>query len=422
MLIGPQNSANSPRILPHVTAQVRASIAAAATAAGRNEDCVTLLAVSKGQQCRPRCATLAQLGVEHFGENYLQEALPKLDALAGHGTHLAFHRPAAGQQDPRRGRALRLGARRRSPAHRRATRRAAARAGARRSTSASRSSWPTSTPRSGVGAARGARRWPRPSRALPRLRLRGLMCMLPEGLDPARQRERFRRSARAVRAAQSRRRRARHAVDGHERRLRRPPLPPAPRMVRIGTALFGARTHAQTRHAATMNAGHQVAFLGGGNMARGADPGPAAPGVAASQLRVGEPFATQRARAAGATSGCGRWRTIAVAVRGADHGGAGGQAAAGPARAAELCPALASAPIAAAVDRRRHCASPIWPRAVRICPSCARCPTARRWSARAPPRCMRGPRSTARRARSPKKCARRSGAPSGCDARPTSTS
>ena len=61
---------------------MRASIAAAATAAGRNEDCVTFLAVSKGHGA-DAVRALARLGVENFGENYLQEALPKLEALAG---------------------------------------------------------------------------------------------------------------------------------------------------------------------------------------------------------------------------------------------------------------------------------------------------------------------------------------------------
>ncbi len=45
-------------------------------------DSVTLLAVSKGQSSAAiDCA--ARAGVEHFGENFLQESLPKIEALIG---------------------------------------------------------------------------------------------------------------------------------------------------------------------------------------------------------------------------------------------------------------------------------------------------------------------------------------------------
>jgi hypothetical protein len=59
---------------------VRTQIAAAAHNAGRTEGSVTLVAVSKGQP-PALVAAAAQLGVAHFGENYLQEALPKIAAL-----------------------------------------------------------------------------------------------------------------------------------------------------------------------------------------------------------------------------------------------------------------------------------------------------------------------------------------------------
>jgi pyridoxal phosphate enzyme (YggS family) len=74
MLIGPQNLAANVR-------NVRAAIAAAAAGCGRNVDSVTLLAVSKGQAAESVRA-VAAAGVEHCGENYLQEALPKIGALA----------------------------------------------------------------------------------------------------------------------------------------------------------------------------------------------------------------------------------------------------------------------------------------------------------------------------------------------------
>jgi PLP dependent protein len=77
MLIGPQNLANNVR-------DVRARIAAAARLAGRNEDCITLLAVSKGQPAAAIEAAAA-LGLRQFGENYLQEAVAKIDALRSLG-------------------------------------------------------------------------------------------------------------------------------------------------------------------------------------------------------------------------------------------------------------------------------------------------------------------------------------------------
>jgi pyridoxal phosphate enzyme (YggS family) len=75
MLSLPQNCSQS---VP--AAQNR--IAEAARAAGRSVDSVTLLAVSKGQSSAA-IETAAAAGIEHFGENFLQESLPKIEALAG---------------------------------------------------------------------------------------------------------------------------------------------------------------------------------------------------------------------------------------------------------------------------------------------------------------------------------------------------
>jgi pyridoxal phosphate enzyme (YggS family) len=70
-------------------AAVHARLAEAALAAGREPSSVTLLAVSKGQTAE-RIATLAALGQRDFGENYVQEALPKIAALAGLGLNWHF--------------------------------------------------------------------------------------------------------------------------------------------------------------------------------------------------------------------------------------------------------------------------------------------------------------------------------------------
>jgi hypothetical protein len=74
MLISPQNS------MLHVN-HVRSRIHQAATAAGRDPAAVTLVAVTKSQTAET-IRQAATAGVTDFGENYLQEALAKMDRLA----------------------------------------------------------------------------------------------------------------------------------------------------------------------------------------------------------------------------------------------------------------------------------------------------------------------------------------------------
>ena len=74
MLIGPQN------LTLHVN-HVRSRIRSAAIAAGRDPESVTLVAVTKAKSAESiRLAATA--GVTDFGENYLQEAEGKMDQLA----------------------------------------------------------------------------------------------------------------------------------------------------------------------------------------------------------------------------------------------------------------------------------------------------------------------------------------------------
>ena len=73
MLIGPQNSTL------HVN-HVRSRIRQAAEAAGRDPATVTLVAVTKAQTAES-IRSAATAGVTDFGENYLQEAIPKMDQL-----------------------------------------------------------------------------------------------------------------------------------------------------------------------------------------------------------------------------------------------------------------------------------------------------------------------------------------------------
>ena len=74
MLIGPQNQT-------HLVNYVRSRILKAAQAAGRDPATVTMVAVTKAQTAETM-RVAATAGVTDFGENYVQEALPKLEALA----------------------------------------------------------------------------------------------------------------------------------------------------------------------------------------------------------------------------------------------------------------------------------------------------------------------------------------------------
>src|SRR3569833_679191 len=75
MLMGPQNS-------PERLDQVRKRIEKAAREAGRCVDSITLLGVTKGQPAAAIRAAAA-LGLRDFGESYLQEALPKIATVEG---------------------------------------------------------------------------------------------------------------------------------------------------------------------------------------------------------------------------------------------------------------------------------------------------------------------------------------------------
>jgi pyridoxal phosphate enzyme (YggS family) len=70
------------RVIDDNLQAVRGRIARAAAAAGRDPGSVTLLAVSKTQPAALVEQALAA-GQRSFGENYVQEAVEKMDALAG---------------------------------------------------------------------------------------------------------------------------------------------------------------------------------------------------------------------------------------------------------------------------------------------------------------------------------------------------
>ncbi|MDP9065932.1 MAG: YggS family pyridoxal phosphate-dependent enzyme [Pseudomonadota bacterium] len=82
MLVGPQNLAVRVN-------HVRSRIHRAASDAGREAAAVTLIAVSKSKPAES-IAAAAAAGITDFGENYLQEALSKMDALPVEKT-LSWH-------------------------------------------------------------------------------------------------------------------------------------------------------------------------------------------------------------------------------------------------------------------------------------------------------------------------------------------
>jgi pyridoxal phosphate enzyme (YggS family) len=187
MVIGPQNSLLAGELATRLRL-VRARIAAAARSAGRNEDCITLLAVSKGRSAAA-VQILAQLGVGNFAESYLQEAVPKLAALAGLG--LSWH--FIGRLQANKTRAV---AEHFDWVHSLDRLRTAERLAAQRPHYAPplnvcvQVKLAEDATKGGASAAAATALVAAIAR-LPRLRLRGLMCMLPEGLDAGGQRARF---------------------------------------------------------------------------------------------------------------------------------------------------------------------------------------------------------------------------------------
>ncbi len=187
------NTQNSPALLPEgvlQTARVAAEAVAAAThAARRAPGSVTLVAVSKHQSTAAVAAAYAA-GLTHFGENYLQEGVPKIASLAA--LPLIWHFIGAVQANKTRAVAThfdwvhtvdRLRVAERLAAHRSAHQAPlniclqvmlvpeAGKAGVS----------PEALPALAHAVAR-----------LPGLQLRGLMCIPPATDDPATRRERFR--------------------------------------------------------------------------------------------------------------------------------------------------------------------------------------------------------------------------------------
>ena len=228
------------KIETHIAARlaaVRARIAAAERTYGRPPGAVTLLAVSKAQ---PAAAITAayEAGQRDFGESYLQEALPKLTALAG--TDIRWHFTGALQSNK-----TQAVARHFAWVHSLDRLKLAERLNAQR---------PAQLPalnvciqvnvggepqKAGVEPAR-LPDLARAVAALPRLHLRGLMCLPPATEDFAAQRRHFR----ALREASDDLRQGGFALDtlsmGMSQDLEAA-IAEGATLVRVGTALFGAR-------------------------------------------------------------------------------------------------------------------------------------------------------------------------------------
>jgi PLP dependent protein len=179
--MGPQNLAERLQ-------EVRERIARAAAAAGRNAQSVTLLAVSKGQPWQA-VAAAADLGLGDFGESYLNEALGKLAALQER--RLTWH--FIGRLQANKTRAI---AENFAWVHALDRLKIAERLAAQRPFHAPPLNVCLQVNLGGEASKGGvtpveAAPLAQAVAALPRLRLRGLMCLPPPESEPARQRHWF---------------------------------------------------------------------------------------------------------------------------------------------------------------------------------------------------------------------------------------
>ncbi len=173
--------------MPANVAAVRERIAAAAVRAGRSVDSVTIVAASKAQSLTA-IESAARAGIRHFGESYVQEALDKLSA-APPGTVWHF----IGQLQSNKTRAV---AAHFSWVHSVDRLSLAQRLSAQRPYHAPPLELCIQVNLAGEPRKAGAVPDEVPAlagaiAALPRIRLRGLMCLPPAETDPSRQRHWF---------------------------------------------------------------------------------------------------------------------------------------------------------------------------------------------------------------------------------------
>ena len=189
MLIDPQNSAHARGLAANLE-RVRARIRAAAAESGRSVDQITLVGASKGQSAASIRTALAA-GLHDFGESYVQDALPKMAALAeapASGASINWHFIGALQANKTRAVAESF-----TWVHGIDRLRIAARLSEQRPYHAAPLNVCVQVHIGAEGSKGGADPATVPQllrdlRTLPRLKLRGLMCLPPPERDPARQR------------------------------------------------------------------------------------------------------------------------------------------------------------------------------------------------------------------------------------------
>ena len=209
----------------------------AAVRAGRSAHSVTLLAITKAQG--PEVVrSAADCGLEHFGESYLQEALAKLDALQDRA--LTWHFVGRLQANKTRPIAERF-----AWVHAVDRLKIAARLSEQRPPYAAplnvclQVRLGNEASKGGVAAGELAE-LARAVAELPRLRLRGLMCIPPEESDAARQRAWF-RELRQLREALNAGGAALDTLSMGMSGDFEAAIEEGATIVRIGTALFGPR-------------------------------------------------------------------------------------------------------------------------------------------------------------------------------------
>ena len=227
----------NPQNLPAVLREVRERMAQAAAAAGRSAQSVTLLAVGKAQPPE-LLAAAADCGVTDFGESYLQEALAKIAALRSQA--LTWHFIGRIQANKTRPIAETF-----AWVHALDRPKIAERLAAQRPAEAPPLNVCLEVNIAGAPSKGGVTAAELPALAaavaqLPRLALRGLMCIPPEETEPARQRAWFAR----LRGLRDDLNAAGHCLDtlsmgmsgDFESAIRE-----GATIVRLGTVLFGAR-------------------------------------------------------------------------------------------------------------------------------------------------------------------------------------
>jgi hypothetical protein len=228
--MGPQN-------LPERLKEVCDRMAAAASRAGRPVDSVTLLGITKGQPA-DLVRAAAGAGLRNFGESYLQEALEKIAAVGA--PELTWHFVGRLQSNKTRPVAEAF-----AWVHAVDRLKIAERLAEQRPYYAPPLNICLQVNVAGEGSKGGVGFAELPAlaaavAALPRLKLRGLMCLPPEEADPARQRHWFRKLREALNGLNA----AGLALDTLSMGMSgdlEAAIQEGATIVRVGTALFGPR-------------------------------------------------------------------------------------------------------------------------------------------------------------------------------------